>query len=293
MDYSKLKTFTGLTLAEILLKLDEELPVDAYTAVPGGSNLTDIDPNYGTEALNKIFGLSGVGWGTEFQVEDMSVIHGIQKTSSGYERPVITTTVRKMIFWYMVVDEAGKETKVTIPSVGASTNDKEEYSLKGALTYALGAAMSKIGWQSSVYKGLRSHVTVKQKKTSGTQPTATPPSPASKPAAAAGVKSPAPAAQPVGKPAQAPTASVPVPAPAAVKPAATTPVALPESQPVVEGAGSIPKDFVVPMGSRKGTRLGDCTQKELEFYAKVNAAAGSEMAKLKDFAQLLIASQSA
>ncbi len=288
INYKNLKTLTGLTLAEVLVKLDEELPEDAYSPVPGGANLTDIDPNYGTEALNNVFGLSGVGWGTDFNVEDLTVIHGIQKTSGGYERPICTTTVKKMIFWYKLVDETGEELVVPIPSVGASTNDKEEYSLKGALTYALSAAMSKIGWQSSVYKGKRSHITDKQKKTVGkTEATTTAPAGKSAPAATPPAKTSAPAAaqpaaKPAGTPAPAPTASLPAVTPEAEHPA-----------PVASADGDNPADFLVPMGSRKGSRLGDCTEKELEFFSNVKPGANTEMQKLKEKATALLQAQKA
>jgi hypothetical protein len=35
MDINNVKTMTGLTMAEAAAKLDEQLPAEAYTAVPG------------------------------------------------------------------------------------------------------------------------------------------------------------------------------------------------------------------------------------------------------------------
>ncbi len=46
-------------------------------------------------------------------------------------------------------------------SSGASENVNLAYSLKGAITSAIGAAASAIGFQESVYLGLRSHKTVR------------------------------------------------------------------------------------------------------------------------------------
>lgn len=43
-------TLTGMTLDEVAVRLDEQLPADAYKPVPGGADLTDIDPNVRHEA---------------------------------------------------------------------------------------------------------------------------------------------------------------------------------------------------------------------------------------------------
>jgi len=53
MDITNAKTLTGLTVAEAAIKLDEQLPPDAYTAVPGGADLTDIDPNYMRKTIER------------------------------------------------------------------------------------------------------------------------------------------------------------------------------------------------------------------------------------------------
>ena len=37
MNTKDVKTMTGLTMAEAIAKLDEQLPPDAYSAVPGGA----------------------------------------------------------------------------------------------------------------------------------------------------------------------------------------------------------------------------------------------------------------
>jgi hypothetical protein len=46
-----MKTLMGLTLAQLQERLDAELPADAYSPVPGGADLTDIDPNVRHEAV--------------------------------------------------------------------------------------------------------------------------------------------------------------------------------------------------------------------------------------------------
>jgi hypothetical protein len=65
MEITNVKTLTGLTVAEAATKLDEQLPPDTYSAIPGGADLTDIDPNYMRKTLNEVFGLCGFGLGYE------------------------------------------------------------------------------------------------------------------------------------------------------------------------------------------------------------------------------------
>ena len=42
LQYEELKTLTGIPVTELPQKLDEQLPTDAYSAVPGRVDLTDI-----------------------------------------------------------------------------------------------------------------------------------------------------------------------------------------------------------------------------------------------------------
>jgi len=60
LQYEELKTLTGIPINELPQKLDEQLPPDAYSAVPGRVDLTDIDANHMKAALNRIFGLAGI-----------------------------------------------------------------------------------------------------------------------------------------------------------------------------------------------------------------------------------------
>ena len=39
LNVSSFKTLTGLTMAEVAVRLDAELPKEAYSAVPGAANL--------------------------------------------------------------------------------------------------------------------------------------------------------------------------------------------------------------------------------------------------------------
>ncbi|HKZ86604.1 MAG TPA: hypothetical protein VJ793_23480 [Anaerolineae bacterium] len=153
-DYNALKTLTGLPLSEMRTKLDEELPLDAYKAVPGAVDLTDIDPNHMTRVLNDIFGLCGIGWGYTLNLDPRWDSYTNDKG-----RTVYSAHVPSLTFWYKMID--GDELTFSIPSTGGSENGSLAYALKGAITSAIGQAASKIGFQESVYLGKRDHRTVK------------------------------------------------------------------------------------------------------------------------------------
>ena len=86
MDIKNHKTLTGMLLESVAAKLDAELPKDAYKAVPGAADLTDIDPNYMRKVLNEVFGLCGIGWGYKYDSADMHTEIEERKRSSGGTR---------------------------------------------------------------------------------------------------------------------------------------------------------------------------------------------------------------
>ncbi len=157
-DYNALKTLTGIAIADLPVRLDEELPPEAYKAVPGGADLTDIDPNHMTRVLNQVFGLCGIGWGYEFDPQQVE-LHFADKNAMA--------AVRSLTFWFKMVDEQGGAQTFSIPSTGGSDNRTAAYALKGAITSAIGQAASKLGFQESVYLGKRDHRTVNGKGGSG------------------------------------------------------------------------------------------------------------------------------
>ncbi len=257
MDINNVKTLTGLSVAEAVAKLDEQLPPEAYTAVPGGADLTDIDPNYMRKVLNEVFGLCGLGWGYEYDPADMET-RSETRQGSGNARTVIVAALKHLRFWYKVTD--GKESSLcTVDASGGSDNSSASYAMKGAITNALGNAASNIGFQESVYLGHRSHKTVKAQK----------PAPAPKAAA-----KPAPAAK--------------QPAPAKAKPAADDEIEEiePAAEPTVE-------DFIIPIGQRKGQKLADQALNVLQWYADQMTTGGdAQKEALKKAAQALVAVRS-
>ena len=187
MDIKDFQTLTGLTLDEVAARLDAELPGNAYTSVPGGADLTDIDPGYMRKTLNEVFGVCGVGWGYKFASADLHTEIENRPRSSGGNRRVYVATLLRLTFWYRLVTGNGNGGDINglheIDASGGSENDIESYALKGAITNALGHAASNLGWQQSVYLGLRSHKTVGGRKLAAKSAKPAPAPTASKPAA--------------------------------------------------------------------------------------------------------------
>ena len=274
MNTKDVKTMTGLTMAEAIIKLDEQLPPDAYSAVPGGADLTDIDPNYMRKVLNEVFGLCGLGWGYEYAPGDMETRSETRKGSNG-SREVVVAALKHLRFWYKVSD--GSETfTCTVDASGGSDNSNASYAMKGAITNAIGNAASNIGFQESVYLGKRSHKTVKAAPIS---------SPQGKPAAPTAAKT-APTAKPAPVPAAAnvKTTSAPAVAPA------PAPAAADEIEEIEPAAEPTMEDFIIQFGARKGKRLGDQPLNIIQWYADQMTTGGDpQKDALKKAALLLVA----
>ena len=251
MDIKNHKTLTGMALDSVAAKLDAELPKDAYKAVPGAADLTDIDPNYMRKILNEVFGLCGIGWGYKYDSADMHTEIEERKRSSGQgTRRVYVATLRRLTFWYKL--SAADDSVVTceIDASGGSDNDVEAYAMKGAITNALGHASSNLGFQESVYLGRRSHKTV-GKTTAATK------------AAVPAVSKPAASAPKVTKPVvSAPATTVPDPA-----------------------------VFVIQVGQRAGQKLGDQDRTVIEWYANSMKASNDLQTSLQNAARSLLSAR--
>ena len=251
MDIKNHKTLTGMLLESVAARLDAELPKDAYKAVPGAADLTDIDPNYMRKILNEVFGLCGIGWGYKYDSADMHTEIEERKRSSGQgTRRVYVATLRRLTFWYKL--SAADDSVVTceIDASGGSDNDVEAYAMKGAITNALGHASSNLGFQESVYLGRRSHKTV-GKTTAATK------------AAVPAVSKPAASAPKVTKPVvSAPATTVPDPA-----------------------------VFVIQVGQRAGQKLGDQDRTVIEWYANSMKASNDLQTSLQNAARSLLSAR--
>ncbi|GAP12187.1 hypothetical protein BECAL_03391 [Bellilinea caldifistulae] len=153
---SNIFTLTGLTLEEAIQQLDQELPAGAYKALPGAVDLTDIDPNWMRKTLNHVFGLCGLGWGYEYDPANLEYRYESRTNAKGNEYGVYAAILTHLRFWYKLVD-GNIQYNCSVHATGASENANIAYAMKGAITNALGNAVSNIGFQESVYLGLRSH----------------------------------------------------------------------------------------------------------------------------------------
>ncbi len=181
---SNIFTLTGLTLEEAIQQLDQELPAGAYKALPGAVDLTDIDPNWMRKTLNHVFGLCGLGWGYEFDPGDLEHRYESRTNARGNEYGVYVAVLTHLRFWYKLVD-GNTQYNCSVHATGASENANIAYAMKGAITNALGNAVSNIGFQESVYLGLRSHKDFQNAPNGNGKVNAPQPAPAAEPAAEA------------------------------------------------------------------------------------------------------------
>lgn len=261
---NNIKTLTGLTLEQAIKNLDEQLPDNAYSAVPGGANLTDIDPNYMRKTLNEVFGLCGYGWGYEYDPGDMEIRSETRKGQNG-TREVVLAALKHLRLWYKLVDAGGETITCTVDASGGSDNSNASYSMKGAITNAIGNAVSNIGFQESVYLGKRSHQTVRPGKRAAAPP-------------------------PARKPVAAPQKAAPVndgEISDAEEPAGTIdPAAMPLDEVLA---------FVIPTGAWKGKTIqeavdaGDRGRQAIEFWTRLMPGADPDKKALKAAALRFVA----
>jgi len=179
---SNIFTLTGLTLEEAIQQLDQELPAGAYKALPGAVDLTDIDPNWMRKTLNHIFGLCGLGWGYEYDPANLEYRYESRTNARGNEYGVYVAVLTHLRFWYKLVD-GNTQYNCSVHATGASENANIAYAMKGAITNALGNAVSNIGFQESVYLGLRSHKDFQNAPNGNGKAVAPQPAPAAEPSA--------------------------------------------------------------------------------------------------------------
>lgn len=257
-------TLTGLTLAQVAEKLDAELPKDAYTAVPGAAGLTDIDPNYMRKVLNETFGMCGIGWGYSYEPSDLVVAAEERKIKAGGVRRVHVASLKRLRLWYKL-----NGTNVVhicdVYASGGSDNDVEGYAMSGAITNAIGKAVSNLGFQESVYLGKRSHATVGKKSA--------PKAEAKKPSVSATVAKPAPK----------PVAPAPKTDAKAADEIIDDPAPTPFTVPIAEASA-----FVIPTGNRKGQVLGDQSLDVITWYATSLKAANVDQQALQAAAKVLL-----
>jgi hypothetical protein len=145
----KLFTMTGIPVSQIVERLAEPFEPRAYTGVPGGADLTDINTGYMIERATQVFGLRGLGWKLEYSPENMQFI-GLG------EGKRMTAHLKYAVFSYALINEQDEVCWYAIITGGASTNDYA-YAEEGARTSAIGAALKSLCFQLPVYKGKLDH----------------------------------------------------------------------------------------------------------------------------------------
>lgn len=150
VNYSSLRTLTGLTLDQALKTLQGRLDNAAYKKVSvGGREFTDIKPAWQTEVFTKVFGLCGVGWYFGFNEPEIS---GSTMTSKSNREYTLWQADLKGWLIYVLTDGEQLFKSEPVWATGGSDNETKEYAVRGALTNMLGAAASKLCWQLFVYK---------------------------------------------------------------------------------------------------------------------------------------------
>ena len=149
-------TLTGISLAEVYAAIDCDLGTNAYKDFTGtgGFRGTDIKPPFVYEVLADCFGPCGIGWG--FEVKELTYVGSrTYKTQAGKERVAHYAGCR-ILPWYRLAEAApfSDETgRVELPeSTGGSENAERQYAEQGAITNALGKALSYLGMQRHIYK---------------------------------------------------------------------------------------------------------------------------------------------
>jgi uncharacterized protein (DUF3820 family) len=149
----EIKTLMGLDMPTVVAQLDEQLEPAAYSAVPGAVDLTDIKPAWLTETMNKVFGIAGYGWWFVYNPADLVVTELVDAKG----RTVYQASLSQLALYYRLMVNEVIEVAGPIYGNGYSDNFDRGYAIRGAITNALGAAASKLGWQLSVYQDKRSH----------------------------------------------------------------------------------------------------------------------------------------
>jgi hypothetical protein len=151
MNIDQITTFTGLTWGQVIDWLNTQLPNEAYKAVPGGANLTSINPMFLTEALTNCFGPFGIGWGLE-TASTPEFFNYDERESTKRTYTVWCVGYHHAEFWYMInVD--GESRRIEIPTFGYNENEDQGWAFGGARTSCIGNAAKMLLWQLSVYKG--------------------------------------------------------------------------------------------------------------------------------------------
>jgi hypothetical protein len=140
-------TLKGFTPDEAFMILATPLPPECYKPVPGGADLTDIDPVARDVVMNHVFGPCGIGW--SYGYDQITVEPFTRKSGNSAFRAFIPK-LELRVLWVVDGEKTWSE---PIPVAGSSINNETGYAAKGAATSAISGAASHLGFQQLVYQG--------------------------------------------------------------------------------------------------------------------------------------------
>lgn len=145
-----IKTLKGYSEEEVYRLLAHPLPRQCYKWTEGtGVRLTDVSSVARDVVINRVLGVCGVGWKYAYDRVDIETFTN-KKGTEGYR--AIVHKLEVCVKW---VREDGTEFwSEPLPMAHSNVNYVDAgYAAKGALTSAISAAFSHLGWQQAVYQG--------------------------------------------------------------------------------------------------------------------------------------------
>jgi hypothetical protein len=140
-------TRAGVLFEAVASELSRVLPASAYKH-HDKTGRTEIKSAFVREALNRVFGLPGFGWG--LRVLDMQTTRG--ESASGKQ---LYQSLSRGEFWYTLVQVSeGAEATTTVCTFdvfGGSTNIDPQYVERGAYQSMVSHAARELGFQRHVY----------------------------------------------------------------------------------------------------------------------------------------------
>jgi len=151
----KIQTLEGYSPEEAFQILATPLPPECYKPVPGGADLTDIDPIARDVVMNRVFGPCGVGWAYGY---DQITVEPFTRKGGSSAFQAFIPKLELRVRWVVDGEQVWSE---PIPVAGSSTNSQAGYAAKGAATRAITGAASRLGFQQLVFQGKLTERTAK------------------------------------------------------------------------------------------------------------------------------------
>jgi len=159
-------TLVGVPLLEVPEAFARVLSPKAYKGIPYSKvkdsdgktrELTDINPAYFIEAMNKVFGPAGYGWWYEFDEMTADYDPNAFSNKGGWN---ITISNLRLYYHFKLDDSDEVLSSDGIVASGVAFMHNRSHAERGAIANALGSAGAKLGWQNYVYKGIVNHENV-------------------------------------------------------------------------------------------------------------------------------------